>query len=201
MSGSVFEELSGMRVWPGQPYPLGATWTGLGVNFAIYSSHATRVESVPVRFGATRPPPSACVPLPEQTDMVWHGYLPDIRPGQLYGYRVHGPVRPGRRAPLQSATRSSSIRTPRRSAGRSAGTTRCSATPSAPRTRTCRSTRATTRRLRRSPRSSIRRSPGATTGRRARRGTRRSSTRCTSRASRKLQPAGARSGCAAPTRR
>jgi glycogen operon protein len=82
-----------MRVWPGQPYPLGATWTGLGVNFAIYSSHATRVDlclfNSPQATDA-----SASITLPEQTDMVWHGYLPDIRPGQLYGYRIHGPNDP-----------------------------------------------------------------------------------------------------------
>jgi len=82
-----------MRVWPGQPYPLGATWTGLGVNFAIYSAHATRVELC-LFESAVATAPFACVPLPEQTDMVWHGYLPDIRPGQLYGYRVHGPYEP-----------------------------------------------------------------------------------------------------------
>ena len=87
-----------MRVWPGQPYPLGATWTGLGVNFAIFSAHATRVELC--LFDAPdATTPSACVPLPEHTDMVWHGYLPDVRPGQLYGFRVHGPYEPhhGRR--------------------------------------------------------------------------------------------------------
>ena len=82
-----------MRVWPGQPYPLGATWTGLGVNFAMYSANATRVElclfDSPDAVG-----PSVCVPLPEHTDMVWHGYSPDVRPGQLYGYRVHGPYEP-----------------------------------------------------------------------------------------------------------
>ncbi|MGE3403993.1 MAG: glycogen debranching protein GlgX [Vicinamibacterales bacterium] len=82
-----------MRVWPGQPYPLGATWTGLGVNFAIFSAHATRVELC--LFDAPdATTPTACVPLPEHTDMVWHGYLPDVRPGQLYGYRVHGPYDP-----------------------------------------------------------------------------------------------------------
>jgi glycogen operon protein len=82
-----------MRVWPGQPYPLGATWTGLGVNFAIFSAHATKVE---VCFfdapDAARE--VACVPLPEHTDMVWHGYFPDVRPGQLYGFRVQGPYDP-----------------------------------------------------------------------------------------------------------
>jgi len=82
-----------MRVWPGQPYPLGATWTGLGVNFAIFSAHATKVEIC--FFDATYAlRPSACVPLPENTDMVWHGYFPDVRPGQLYGFRVHGPYDP-----------------------------------------------------------------------------------------------------------
>jgi len=81
-----------MRVWPGQPYPLGATWTGLGVNFAIYSAHATRVDLCLFDSGVARP--TADVPLPEHTNMVWHGYLPDVRPGQLYGYRVHGPYEP-----------------------------------------------------------------------------------------------------------
>jgi isoamylase len=82
-----------VRIWPGQPYPLGATWTGVGVNFAIFSGHATRVELCLFdQPGSTEP--SACVRLPEQTDMVWHGYLPDVRPGQLYGYRVHGPYDP-----------------------------------------------------------------------------------------------------------
>jgi glycogen operon protein len=83
-----------MRVWPGQPYPLGATWTGLGVNFAIFSAHATRVELC-LFDSPDATAPSECVVLPEHTDMVWHGYLPDVRPGQLYGYRVHGPYDPG----------------------------------------------------------------------------------------------------------
>jgi isoamylase len=83
-----------MRVWPGQPYPLGATWTGLGVNFAIFSAHATRVELC-LFDSADATKPATCVALPEQTNMVWHGYLPDVRPGQLYGYRVHGPYDPG----------------------------------------------------------------------------------------------------------
>jgi glycogen operon protein len=83
-----------MRVWPGQPYPLGATWTGLGVNFAIFSAHASRVDLC-LFDSADSPSASVCVTLPEHTDMVWHGYLPDVRPGQLYGYRVHGPYAPG----------------------------------------------------------------------------------------------------------
>jgi len=83
-----------MRVWPGQPYPLGATWTGLGVNFAVFSAHATRVELC-LFDSRDATAPSQSVTLPEHTDMVWHGYLPDVRPGQLYGYRVHGPYDPG----------------------------------------------------------------------------------------------------------
>lgn len=82
-----------MRVWPGQPYPLGAAWTGLGVNFSIFSAQATQVE-LRLFDSADATAPSACVPLPEHANMVWHGYLPDVRPGQLYGYRVHGPYDP-----------------------------------------------------------------------------------------------------------
>jgi glycogen operon protein len=82
-----------MRVWPGQPYPLGATWTGLGVNFALFSAHATRVELC-LFDSAEAPVPTVSLVLPEHTNMVWHGFLPDVRPGQLYGYRVHGPYHP-----------------------------------------------------------------------------------------------------------
>ena len=82
-----------MRVWPGQPYPLGATWTGLGVNFAIFSAHATSVELC-LFDSPNASAPSVSVTLPEHTDMVWHGYFPDVRPGQLYGYRIHGPYDP-----------------------------------------------------------------------------------------------------------
>ena len=82
-----------MRVWPGNPYPLGATWDGKGVNFALFSEHASRVElclfdSVDAEKEAQR------IPLPEFTDQVWHAYLPEVLPGQLYGYRVHGPYEP-----------------------------------------------------------------------------------------------------------
>jgi glycogen operon protein len=65
----------------------------LGVNFAIFSAHATRVDLC-LFDSPDAKKASTCVPLPEHTDMVWHGYLPDIRPGQLYGYRVHGPYEP-----------------------------------------------------------------------------------------------------------
>jgi glycogen operon protein len=82
-----------MRVWPGSPYPLGATWDGVGVNFALFSEHATRVELC-LFDSADAESESVTIPLSEQTDMVWHGYLPDVRPGQLYGFRVHGPYDP-----------------------------------------------------------------------------------------------------------
>jgi isoamylase len=82
-----------LRVWPGSPYPLGATWDGVGVNFALFSEHATRVELC-LFDSPDAEVESLTIPLPEQTDMVWHGYLPDVQPGQLYGYRVHGPFAP-----------------------------------------------------------------------------------------------------------
>ncbi len=82
-----------MRVWPGRPYPLGATWDGGGVNFSLFSEHATKVELC--LFDAPEEKrESARIKLPEQTDLAWHGYLPDVRPGQLYGYRVHGSYDP-----------------------------------------------------------------------------------------------------------
>ncbi|HYO10220.1 MAG TPA: glycogen debranching protein GlgX [Tepidisphaeraceae bacterium] len=82
-----------MRVWPGRPYPLGATWDGAGVNFALFAEHATKVELCLFDDPADTRETHRIV-LPEQTDMVWHGYLPDVEPAQLYGYRVHGPYAP-----------------------------------------------------------------------------------------------------------
>ncbi|AHG89780.1 glycogen debranching enzyme GlgX [Gemmatirosa kalamazoonensis] len=82
-----------LRVWRGQPYPLGATWNGMGVNFALFSEHATGVElCLYDRDDPTRE--TARIPVRERTNQVWHCYLPDVRPGQLYGYRVHGPYDP-----------------------------------------------------------------------------------------------------------
>ncbi|WP_234259630.1 glycogen debranching protein GlgX [Halomonas sp. MCCC 1A11062] len=80
------------RVREGWPFPLGATWDGLGVNFALFSAHATRVELC--LFDASGTHEVERIELPEYTDEVWHGYLPDARPGQLYAYRVHGPYEP-----------------------------------------------------------------------------------------------------------
>ncbi len=80
------------RVREGLPYPLGATWDGLGVNFALFSAHATKVELC--LFDERGEREIERVELPEFTDEVWHGYLPDARPGTIYGYRVHGPYDP-----------------------------------------------------------------------------------------------------------
>ena len=80
------------RVLEGRPYPLGATWDGLGVNFALFSAHATKVELCLFDDDGERE--LERIELPEYTDEVWHGYLPDARPGTIYGYRVHGPYEP-----------------------------------------------------------------------------------------------------------
>ena len=77
---------------PGDGNVLGATWDGLGVNFAVFSAHAERVELC--LFDPTGRREIARLDLPECTDEVFHGYLPDARPGLLYGYRVHGPYQP-----------------------------------------------------------------------------------------------------------
>ena len=82
-----------MRVWPGRPYPLGAMWDGQGVNFALFSENATGVELCLFdQSDETRE--SHRIKVEERTDQVWHAYLPEIRPGQMYGYRVHGPYEP-----------------------------------------------------------------------------------------------------------
>ena len=82
-----------MRIWPGQPYPQGATWDGAGVNFALFSENATDVELC-LFDEPDGNQEVARIPLREQTDQVWHVYLPEVRPGQRYGYRVHGPYAP-----------------------------------------------------------------------------------------------------------
>jgi len=82
-----------MRVWPGSAHPLGATWDGSGVNFALFSEHATRVHLC-LFDSPEATMERVCIPLTERTNHVWHAYLPDARPGQLYGYRVSGPWDP-----------------------------------------------------------------------------------------------------------
>ena len=84
---------SAPTVWPGRSYPLGATWDGQGVNFALFSEHAEKVELCLFDADGKQ---AAAITLREQTDQVWHCYLPDARPGLVYGYRVHGPYDPAR---------------------------------------------------------------------------------------------------------
>ena len=82
-----------MKVWPGTPFPLGATWDGEGVNFALFSESATKVELY-LFEAAEGTKETARIAAPEQTGQVWHVYLPEVRPGQLFGYRVYGPYEP-----------------------------------------------------------------------------------------------------------
>ena len=82
-----------MKIRPGRPYPLGATWDGRGVNFALFSEHATAVDLC-LFDSPEAGREAATYRLTEHTDQIWHGYLPAILPGQLYGYRVHGPYDP-----------------------------------------------------------------------------------------------------------
>ena len=77
---------------PGEPFPLGATWDGRGTNFAVFSEVAERVELCLF----DREGQEARIALPERTAFCWHGYIPGIRPGQRYGYRVHGPWEPSK---------------------------------------------------------------------------------------------------------
>ncbi len=81
-------------VWPGRPYPLGATWDGEGVNFALFSEHAEAVDLCLFDEAGRRE--LHRVRIKEQTDQVWHCYLPEARPGLIYGYRVHGPYDPNK---------------------------------------------------------------------------------------------------------
>ncbi|HRC11967.1 MAG TPA: glycogen debranching protein GlgX [Dermatophilaceae bacterium] len=79
-----------MQIWPGKPYPLGATYDGSGVNFALFSEIADRVELCLIADDGTE----TRVEMPEHDAFVWHVYLPTVQPGQRYGYRVHGPYDP-----------------------------------------------------------------------------------------------------------
>ena len=84
--------LPAFRIWEGEGSPRGATWDGLGVNFALFSAHATKVELC--LFDPTGTQEVQRLELPEYTDEVWHGYLPDVGPGTVYAYRVYGPYEP-----------------------------------------------------------------------------------------------------------
>ena len=82
-----------IKIYPGTPYPLGATWNGEGVNFALHSDNATAVELClfDSEHGAGE---SQRIFLPEHSHQIWHGFVPGLKPGQLYGFRVHGPYEP-----------------------------------------------------------------------------------------------------------
>ncbi|KQB54508.1 glycogen debranching protein [Pseudomonas endophytica] len=92
MSTSTSEAPLPSRIREGLPFPLGATWDGLGVNFALFSANATKVELC--LFDAAGEVELERIELPEYTDETFHGYLPDAHPGQVYGYRVYGPYDP-----------------------------------------------------------------------------------------------------------
>jgi isoamylase len=79
-----------MRVWPGRPFPLGATWDGEGTNFSLFSEHAERVELCLF----DEEDREMRIDLTERTALNWHCYLPDVGPGQRYALRVHGPYAP-----------------------------------------------------------------------------------------------------------
>ncbi|MEO6020305.1 MAG: glycogen debranching protein GlgX [Knoellia sp.] len=83
-----------MEIWPGTPYPLGATYDGSGVNFALFSEAADIVELCLIDDGPDGELVETRISVPEIDHLVWHCYLPGLQPGQRYGYRVHGPYDP-----------------------------------------------------------------------------------------------------------
>src|SRR5688572_7245396 len=86
-------KLDNVTVYPGEPYPLGATWDGKGVNFALYSEHATGVDLC-LFDSEESVTENVKIVIKEVSHYVWHVYVPGLKPGQLYGYRVHGPYEP-----------------------------------------------------------------------------------------------------------
>ena len=121
---------SDMQVWPGERYPLGATYDGMGTNFAIFSEAAERIELC--LFDEWDTGAERRVELREVDAYVWHAYLPGIEPGQRYGYRVHGPydTADGLRC---NPAKLLLDRTPRRSTVTCAGTRPCTTTSTATR--------------------------------------------------------------------
>jgi glycogen operon protein len=88
------DRAASIRTRPGRPYPLGAAWDGSGVNFALFSEHATGVELCLFEDPADAARETARIPIAHSRDQVWHVYLSEARPGLRYGYRVHGPWEP-----------------------------------------------------------------------------------------------------------
>ena len=109
-----------MRLSAGEPHPLGATWDGRGANFALFSANAEKVELC--LFDSSGRREIERIALPERTEDVWHGYLNDVAPGQLYGYRVYGSYEPERAPRLERCPfRLSRRQRPGRSVFRSTG--------------------------------------------------------------------------------
>ncbi|MEX0876201.1 MAG: hypothetical protein WD114_01970, partial [Phycisphaerales bacterium] len=79
-----------MQIWPGKPFPLGATFDGVGTNFSVFSEVGERVELCLFNPSGEE----TRIDLPEVTGFCWHGYVPRVKPGHRYGYRVHGPWDP-----------------------------------------------------------------------------------------------------------
>jgi isoamylase len=94
--------MTSVKTWLGHPYPLGATWLGNGVNFALFSEAATSVDLC-LFDNVDASQENVRIPVTEHTDQVWHVFLPDVRPGQLYGFRVSGPYDPERGLRFNSA--------------------------------------------------------------------------------------------------
>src|SRR5215216_2098503 len=83
-----------ITTYPGKSFPLGATWDGKGVNFTLYSENATGVELC--LFNSPEDEvETAKIPITEYSELIWHIYIPGLKPGQLYGFRVSGPYQPG----------------------------------------------------------------------------------------------------------
>src|SRR6266550_3764307 len=120
-----------IKTWLGYPYPLGATWLGNGVNFALFSEHATSVDLC-LFDSMEAPEENVRIPVTEHTDQVWHIFLPEVWPGQLYAYRVSGPYEPEIVSTVPSCF---STPTPRRSRAGWNGATKCLATSLAVRRR------------------------------------------------------------------
>ena len=107
--------MSDYKLREGMPHLRGAAWDGDGVNFSLFSAHATGVELC--LFDASGERELERIALPEYTDEIWHGYLEGAKPGLVYGYRVHGPYEPGAGPSLQSEQAAASIRTRASSSG------------------------------------------------------------------------------------
>ncbi len=157
-AGRLRGQMSDYKLREGMPHLRGAAWDGDGVNFSLFSAHATGVELC--LFDASGERELERIALPEYTDEIWHGYLEGAKPGLVYGYRVHGPYEPGAGPSLQSEQAAHRSVRPRAHPAASCGTPAASATRSARRTTTSRSTSAIARRSCRRPSSSTPASTG-----------------------------------------